>query len=182
MFKSSLLGLILWIALTADGGAVTSACHPEYPAPQEPRQLFYLQRTGNANTVVYAAKQGEDRKIDRREPVEVFWRRLAERGEKAELGFMERLLAFGVEHQPDGGNPPRYLANLVSYPHRKALVEQTSDGRPRALMRISGEDAQLVCIYVEWRGVVGIIPKVLYVDIVGQSLDGRRTVRERVLP
>jgi hypothetical protein len=174
---------VLWIMLTSSGAdAAPSACNADYPALQEPRQLFYLQRTGNSNTVVYAAKLGENRKIDGREPVEVYWRWLARNGEKTELGMLERMLAFGVEHQPVEGAPDRYLANLVSYRERKVVVEQTADGRPRARMEIAGEEAQLDCIYVEWRELAGIIPQVLYVDIVGRSLDGKRKVRERLVP
>jgi hypothetical protein len=173
----------LWFLLAGgEAGAAPSPCNAAYPALQEPRQLFYLQRTGNSNTVVYAAKLGQNRKIDGREPVEVYWRWLARNGEKTELGALERMLAFGVEHRPVEGEPDRYLANLVSYRERKVVVEQTNDGSPRARMEIAGEEAQLDCIYVEWREVIGIIPQILYVDIVGRSLDGKRRIQERLVP
>jgi hypothetical protein len=177
-------GAVLLCSAQLAGAAAPSACSsdPEYPAPHEPGQLFYLQRTGNANTVVYTVKKDADGNIDAQKPVEVYWRRYAGDGEKRELNTLERLLAFGVHDEPVEGSRDKFFASLVSYPKRKAIVEEDAGGRPRAVMTIAGEDAQLVCIYVEWRPLAGIIPEVLHVDVVGRSLDSKRRIVERIFP
>ena len=177
------IGAFSLLAVQASyGNALTiSACYPEYPAPQEPGQLFYLQRTGNSNTVVYVVARTAVDKIDSQNPIRVYWRRFADAGEVKDLNFLERTLAYGVEHQAVDGDRERYLTHFVAYPKQKIVIEPAPGGRHRAVMPISGEPAQLECIYVEWRPLGGIIPNVLWVDIVGRSLDGRRRISERVV-
>ena len=69
---------------------------PEFKVPDEPNQLFYVQRSPNANTVVYAAKLDGQGNFDTRNPVEAFWRKFNIDGSKQPLNFMERMMAYGV--------------------------------------------------------------------------------------
>jgi hypothetical protein len=46
---------------------------PEFKVPDEPNQLFYVQRSPNANSVVYAAKLDAKGNFDSRNPVDAFW-------------------------------------------------------------------------------------------------------------
>src|SRR5689334_9174796 len=64
---------------------------PEFKVPDEPNQLFYVQRSPNANTVVYAAKLDAKGNFDSRAPVEAFWRKFNIDGSKRSLNFIERM-------------------------------------------------------------------------------------------
>ena len=167
------------LLVAATGAFGQSICQPSYPVPDDAGLVFYLQRTGNSNTVVYTANQRPDGSINPSNPVDVFWRYLSGSGRKADLRFWERQVAFGVKIAPLVGQPGKYLASLNAAPDIKVRVEPTDTGQVRAVMPIAGEDSQLICIYVEWRKQLGVIPKVLYVDFHGFTLDGRRQVVER---
>ena len=67
------------------------------PVPDEERQLFYLQRDPNTNTVIYTLniKDGE---IDENQPVNAHWIRYAEGGKRTNLSFVQRKFAYGVNH------------------------------------------------------------------------------------
>src|SRR5579872_3681103 len=69
---------------------------PEFKVPDEPNQLFYIQRSPNSNTVVYAARVDAHDDFDAKSPVEAFWRKFNIDGSKQPLNFMERMLAYGV--------------------------------------------------------------------------------------
>src|SRR5690606_30358451 len=86
MMRKFLLGAA--IALLAWGSAVAreftstitesaaiTQMRPEFRRPDEPNQLFYVQRSPNSNTVIYAARLDSKGALDRREPVEGFWRK-----------------------------------------------------------------------------------------------------------
>ena len=176
------VGFLLLALLAATQAFGQSICEPSYPVPNDEGMVFYLQRTGNSNTVVYAANQLPDGSINPDNPVEVFWRYLSGSGRKADLRFMERQVAFGVRIAPLAGQPGRYLASLNAAPHIQVRVEPAGDGAVRAVMPIAGEEAQLVCIYVEWEEQLGFIPNVLYIDFHGYTLDGRRHVVDRMTP
>lgn len=183
--RAKLVGVLLGAALLATHAPVAhgaqSACtkNPDYPAPEEPGQVFYLQRTGNANTVVYTANFDAEGRIDRADPVKIFWRRFAEDSRRKKLGFLERILAFGVRIRPDRQAPGSYRAHLVSYPALKVRVDQPAPGTARALLDISGRPAQLDCIYVELLSST-FIPEIGHIEIVGRALDGGERVTQRL--
>lgn len=176
-----LLGLGLALA-GAGAAAAQSACaaDPAYPAPDEPGQVFYLQRSNNANTVVYAVRFDADGRIDKRDPVEAYWRRYAEDGRRMELRFLERRLAYGVSHRPAERDAERYRAHLVAHPAMEVLVERTAPGKARALLPIAGRPAVLECVYIELLSGA-FIPEIGHIDVVGRALDGGERVVERLV-
>ena len=175
------LSLLSIIIFTTDSSG-QSICNPSYPIPDDDGVVFYLQRSGNSNTVVYSVNQLPDGSINPSNPVNAFWRYLSGSGRKADLRALERRLAFGVKMTPLAGQQGKYTANLNAAPDIKVRVEPTNDGKVRAVMPIKGEEARLVCIYVEWRQQLGIIPKVLHIDFHGFTLDGSKHVVERLIP
>ena len=178
--KLTRFGCLLLAFIAATEALGQSICQPSYPIPDDKGLVFYLQRTGNANTVVYSVNQRPNGSIDPGDPINVFWRYLSGSGRKADLRFLERRVAFGVRVKPLAGQPGKYVASLNAAPGIQVRVEPTKDGEVRAVMPIAGEEARLVCIYVEWRERLGFIPDVLYIDFHGFTLDGGRQVVERM--
>jgi hypothetical protein len=154
---------------------------PLIPQPSDSNLLFFIQRSTNANTVVYAAKLAAQRQLHPTEPVEVYWRRFAGDGARVSLDFFERHAAYGIEIQPIPGRPDAVQANLVSARHRPALVEIDEKGRPRAVIRIGVRLAKLIYAYVlvdESR----TIPSVRQVDIFAADLSTGKFLQETVRP
>lgn len=184
VFRQLLLASLLLLPFTAVSHAKQSFCSsdPRYPEPQDKGLVFYLQRSGNGNTVVYTVNRLADGSINPGNPVNIFWRWYNRGGDKRELSLMERQLAFGVRLAPAKDQPGKFIARLNAYPTLPALVEPTPDGKVRAVMTIDGTQAQLVCIYVGWREQLGFIPQVLYIDFFGRALEGGKKVVERRRP
>ncbi|MCB1549964.1 MAG: DUF4833 domain-containing protein [Hyphomicrobiaceae bacterium] len=155
---------------------------PRYPTPDDKDLVFYLQRSLDPNTVVYAVNRRADGSVDTADPVQVYWRRYQEGGGRKELDFLQRNLAFGVNLAPSKDSPGDYVATLNAYPNIPVLIDETDDGGYRALMRISGRPAQLVCVYVEMRQIAGFLPQVIHIDFYGRTLDGGDKIAERRPP
>src|SRR5699024_959923 len=69
---------------------------PTYPVPNDAGMVFYMQRSTNPNTVVYAARFGADGRLDRSDPISAYWRRYNSDGRAKKLSFLERRMAYGV--------------------------------------------------------------------------------------
>jgi len=68
----------------------------KFPVPRgNPKQLFFLQRSQNSNTVVYELniKNGA---LDSIAPVHIFWICYAEKSQKEELTALQRNHAYGL--------------------------------------------------------------------------------------
>ena len=180
----ALTGLALLAFAASPAAAEPSFCSddPRYPTPDDPNLVFYLQRSLDPNTVVYAVNRRPDGAVETGNPVQVYWRRYQEGGQRKELDFLQRNLAFGVKLVPSKESPGDYIATLNAYPNIPVLIDETDDGNFRALMRIAGQPAQLVCVYVEMRQQLGFLPQVIHIDFYGRSLDNGEKVAERRPP
>lgn len=150
-----------------------------YPVPREPNQVFYVQRSMNTNTIVYAARV-RNGGFDPAQPVDVFWRRYEEEGQRQELSGLERRFAFGVKAEPVRGQPGSFLVRVVSYPDRPALLRMAG-GVPRLEIRVAGEPSVLDHAYLHL-DEGGSVPRVRQVDLYGTSLATGKPVMESFTP
>ena len=152
---------------------------PEFKIPNEPNQLFYVQRSPNSNTVVYTAKLDGHGNFDSRAPVEAFWRKFNIDGSKQPLNFIERMMAYGVKlqaHKP--GQPVTFT--IAALPQRKLTLAFDAQHHPQALIQIGTHTAKLVYVYLQ---VVegGLMPDVPALDILGIDTASGKAIHEHLI-
>lgn len=152
---------------------------PEFKTPDEPNQLFYVQRSPNSNTVIYAARLDSKGEINRRDPVEAFWRKFNIDGAKVDLNFIERMMAYGVKvDRAVDGKPITFT--IAALPERKLTLSMDAQHHPQALMPIGGKSVKLAYVYLH---VVegGLMPKVPELDIIGTDVATGKAVHEHLV-
>lgn len=152
---------------------------PEYPIPNEPDMLFYVERSSNSNTVIYAAHLDANGKIDNKSPVNVFWRWYNVDGHKKPLNFIERMMAYGVKsvsHKPDG----TVSFEVAALPERKIQLRMDADHHPEAVMRIGGKPVKLVYVFLHVDDS-GLLPDVPELDVFGTDLATGKPVHEHII-
>jgi Domain of unknown function (DUF4833) len=185
-----LLGVV--IALTLGGGAEARSftstitegpeiaqIRPEFKRPEEPNQLFYVQRSPNSNTVIYAARLDAKGAIQSRDPVEAFWRKFNIDGSRQPLNFIERMMAYGVRADRIKAGAP-ITFTIAALPERKLTLNLDANKRPQALIQIGGRTAKLAYVYLH---VVegGLMPDVPELDIFGTDLATGKAVHEHLV-
>lgn len=166
---------------TSHGDTDTDEGWPVPPAG--PNRLFYIQRSSNANTIVYDAQLRKNGQFDPQEPVSVYWLRLAEQGQRQELSWIQRTLAYGIA-DPERKGTSGLVTSVVSYRKRKLNLLVDPSGKPMAQIQINGRLAQLHHVFVQIRdgqGPMGI-SKIAHVDIFGQDPQTGKPVHERFVP
>lgn len=152
----------------------------EFPVPREPNQVFYVQRSINSNTVVYAARLDGAGALDARRPVNVYWRRYNEEGQRQELSSLESRFAFGVRARPAKDQPGAFKVAVVSYPDREVVLKLVN-GVARLEGRVAGQPARLDHAYLDVDDS-GSVPKVRRVDLFGTALAGGAPLKESFTP
>ena len=134
--------------------------------PAESHQLFCLQRTMNANTVIYITKFDAEGNLHAETPVEVFWRRYADQGQTMPLRWYERTFGFGLRVSDGPTESSRYLTFNAIKPHRFEL-RQTAPYRAALFTRLDNREYRMIYAYLDV-DESGILPKVtrvrLYTD------------------
>jgi Domain of unknown function (DUF4833) len=152
---------------------------PEFKTPDEPDQLFYIQRSPNSNTVVYAARLTSQGAFDPKAPVEAFWRKFNIDGNKQKLNFMERMMAYGV--QMDTIRPGQPISfRVAALPDRKLTLAMDAQHHPEALLQVDGHTVKLAYVYLQ---VVegGLLPSVPSLDIFGTDIASGKAVHEHLI-
>jgi hypothetical protein len=151
---------------------------PEFKVPDEPNQLFYVERSVNSNTVVYAARLDAHSAINPKTPVDAFWRWYNVDGHKKDLNFIERMMAYGVHTNPPRPNQP-VTFTIAALPERTLTLDLDDHRHPEALIQIGAHTVKLAYVYLEI--VDGIVPSVPSFDIFGTDTASGKAVHEHVV-
>lgn len=154
------------VVLTGFLSPASSIVDPsKYPVPSTtPKTLFYIQRSNNANTVLYEANLLNDSTLNPKDPVRVYWIRYAEKGQTRDLNLLEKTVAYGVKCQPAGKD--QYLMNFVASKAKHVDVLLDRNGAAHALMDIGARKSRLTKIFVHV-AEDGWWPKIDYVEFFG---------------
>jgi hypothetical protein len=162
-------------------GLVLAASLSSAPAPSAPAcpaELFRIARSKNANVVVYEARRSGTGSLDPREPLQASWLLLAQHGEREDLNFIERLLAYGFDVRP-ARQEAGWSVTLKALKDRPVRLVEL-DGCPRALWQIAGRQGVLRKVYVK-ADERHLIPPVEYVDVFGVDPRSGEELYERIL-
>jgi len=160
-------------------GSEIPKLRPEFKVPDEPDQLFYVQRSPNSNTVIYAARLDAKGNLNSSAPVEAFWRKFNIDGSRQPLNFIERAMAYGVRlDSRKTGKPVTF--SIAALPERKVTVSLDNDHRPQALMQIGSHLVKVAYVYLQ---VVegGLLPKIPSLDIFGTDIASGKAIHEHLI-
>ncbi len=152
------------------------------PVPSEKKQLFYLQRDPDENTVVYQVNLDEkSQRIDEGKPVNVYWIRYAEGGTRKELNLIQRTMAYGISHKAlDNGDFELRLAAYKSLPLRLSYCKT----RKKHLVYASINNREVILdrIFVRIDGGTMFSPDIAYFELFGRDTVTHALVSQRIKP
>jgi len=153
-----------------------------FPVPTgNPKQLFYLQRSKNINTIVCELNLDSKGQLDPETPVHVFWLRYNEGGMRKELGYIERVFAYGIKIQAQGNGT--YQMHFVSYKKQNLLLLRSpKDNKYHVYATINQKQALLSRIFLKIEGGSFWSPNVVYMEMKGTDPVTGKDVVERFKP
>lgn len=171
--KVTVLALFLLVI-----GQLLSA-QPHLPEPKIKNLLFFLQRTPDANTVVYQLNLNENGDVDERNPVKVSWIRYEENGVVKELSAIEKKFAYGVKCKAIGNHV--YEVRLAAYKKLPMYLQKTTtDQQYRLYIKDEGKDLLLKRVFVKVDGGSFWFPKVHYIDLFTTDSDNGAQILKRI--
>lgn len=152
-----------------------------YPVPTDEHMLFYIQKSFNQNTVVYALNFNSEGKINPSEPIKVFWRRYQEDGRIRELKQLEKTFGFGVKSKPLKTKPNTYIFTIVAIKDKQFVVTQNETNKPYVITNIDGKSALIERVYIKAEHIK-LLPKVFYIEVFGTDIKTKKPTYERIYP
>jgi hypothetical protein len=115
--------------------------------------------------------------IDSAEPVEVYWLRYTEKGQRKELNYIERTIAYGVRCEKI--NDKTFRMNFTASKSKFAEVIVTGEGSGEAIMKIGNNRSKLHKVFVKVSDS-GLWPKVSYVEFFGTDVSTKKSTYEKM--
>jgi hypothetical protein len=162
----------------------TSSAQEGYPTPPDGKnRLFYVQRTGNTNTIMYDANVSDSKTFKDVEPVNVYWLRYADGGGAQGLSYIQRSLAYGMKSKKIAGTNDCEI-HFVSYAKKKMRLAFDDKGAPYALVEVNGRKMKLsrVFVKIDKSTTFTLTPKVEYVEFWGKDPNSGAAVYEKFIP
>ncbi len=156
---------------------VKSSRPSHYPTPDRENLLFFIQRNGSLNTVVYELNV-KNNKIDPSDPMNIYWIKYSCSGEEMALNYIQHKLAYGYKFEFI--NEESFEFRMVCYDKKKFFVGRDNYGQFRVITNIDGESSYLDCVYavVDERGV---FPDVKYVELWGKEIRSNYESYEKIV-
>ncbi len=150
------------------------------PALPTGRRLFYMQRTGNSDTIVYDANLTASGGFNQRNPIHIYWHR--SQGQTEELNYLQRTKGYGVKFSPSG-RANEYLFQLVAYPQRWFRLLKDECGEPAVLLSVAGREVYLKRAYIHLEpAAFGLRPTIHYIEIFGVDTQTGEKAYEKLVP
>jgi hypothetical protein len=152
-----------------------------FPVPSGvPNQLFYLQRDPNTNTVIYQLNVDRAGRLNEDEPVNVFWIRYDEHGERKELNFIQRKFAYGLTAEKLAAE--KYELKFAAYSKvRFFLLRSPVDKNFHVYTTLAGRQLQLERVFLRIEGGTFWVPNVKYIEFKGLNTATREPLTERIM-
>lgn len=180
-----LMPLIMLSGLIMSSGAIAQTSKhlneaDQFPLPPANKSmLFYLQRTPNTNTIVYALNYDNKNLLKETEPVKVYWIRYTEQGTPTKnLNFIEKKFAYGIKTQKSGKD--LWNLKMVAYDKLPISLRKGKLGSYMAFVKINNKDYvfQKACIKID--GGSFWSPNIPYIDIYAKDETTKKEIIHRI--
>lgn len=154
--------------------------HLVFPTPSGvANQLFYLQREPNTNTVIYQLNVNSAGQLDEDEPINVFWIRYTEQGQREDLNFIQRKFAYGLSAKRVG--PNKYELKFAAYDKMPFyLMKSSVDNAYHVFTSMANKQIALTRVYLHIEGGTFWVPNVKYIEFKGWNATTREPTVARV--
>ena len=170
--------ILLSTFLILSTGSTAIAQTTEFPVPpQNPKQLFYLQRPANTNTLIYELNL-QNNIINKQKPIHIYWIDYATNGHIEELNEMQQKYAYGVKVIEINENLFEFY--LVAYKKLKFLLQEGDDKLYHAYTTINDKKMIVNRIYLEVKGGSLLKPHIEYVELKGMDAITGSMIEERI--
>lgn len=149
----------------------------KFPIPEKTDNLmFYIQRDPNTNTICYEVNLDKNSKINDKEPVNVYWIRYPEGGQKKDLNYIQRKFAYGINSKKVAED--HFDIRSVAYSKLPLILKKDKNDDFHVYIKINQKECIVERIFIRIDGGTFWSPNVLFIELKGTDpLTGKKQVQ-----
>jgi len=174
LFNVLILSFILCVQLFADFKCEERLIN--HNKIYNPKLGFYIEKNHNKNITFFDINFDENGLINPEEPLDIYWRLFAKKGERSEIKFIEKKLAFGLNNVKEI-DPGRHYSGRIASMDRNIQIKNY-DNCSWIETDINGKPSRLEYIMLELGGFVSFAT-LISMDLYGEDLKSGKLNAER---
>ncbi|MBB6239610.1 hypothetical protein HDC90_004268 [Pedobacter sp. AK013] len=127
---------------------------------------------------IYALNLKENGTINTDAPIQVYWIRYGEKGQKKDLGYIQRKFAYGIDTKALGAD--KYEFRFVSHKKLPFYLQKYSDKSYHVSVTINNRTIKVNRLFVRIQGGSFWLPNVKYAEVEGTEESTGKPVVERI--
>lgn len=147
--------------------------------PTDTNHLFKIERSKDADQVVYTINLDGRGKLNLEDPIKVFWVRYSSANEIEPLTWVQKNYAYGITYERIAAGHVEF--SLKAYPDRKLLLKETNDGY-KVFTISQNKQVELNKLVIWFDGGTFWVPKISKVEIHGKYLFTQTAALEIIKP
>lgn len=153
----------------------------EYPRPKTEHLLFFIQRNHNSNTIVYDANFDKNGNLNKEKPIDAYWIRFDEEGQRMELRSFEKWMVYGIKCQKTDNKNYDFSVKLSASNKLQFWLKQTEPFKADIVTIIDGKESKLDHLFATL-DESGLLPKVKYGEFFGVDVKSGQRAYHKVFP
>lgn len=136
--------------------------------------LFYIERSGNANRIYYDIRLNTSGQPDNANPI-VFYRvKPGQHSHKLELSWFEKQFAYGLKFISSGKD--QFIFRFAAYSGRNFNLHKNKQGIFRVYTNSLGAQVEVYKLYIHITGGTLLVPTISKIDLYGKDpVSGKNT-------
>ncbi len=141
--------------------------------------LFNIERSRDANQIVYKLNIDEDGSLNETEPIQAFWVKYKEKGEVEPISWIQKELSYGLKFKSISEGKCTF--HFAAY-DKKDLYLRNDFGSYKVYALSNDKFVELERIFVHFNGGTDWLPTVEYVEIFSKEVVSGEVVSEKIYP
>lgn len=178
MYRANRYIVFTFLLFALQLSVAASAQTIDFPIPpNNSKQLFYLQRPANINTLIYELNI-ENGVVNKQNPIHVYWINYAGNGRTEELNDVQRKYAYGIKTTEVSDNV--FECYLVAYKKLLLTVQEGDDKQFHAYATVNEKKMIIKRIWLQVKGGSLFKPRIDYVELKGIDPVTGSAIEERI--
>lgn len=141
--------------------------------------LFNIERSRDANQIVYKLNLDDGGILDKEEPIQAFWVKYKDKGEVEPITWIQKELSYGLKFKSISEDKTTF--QFAAY-NKKDLYLRNDFGSYKVYAISNDKFVELERIFVHFNGGTDWLPTVEYVEIFSKEVVSGELISEKIYP
>ncbi|WP_172805250.1 DUF4833 domain-containing protein [Aquiflexum balticum] len=134
--------------------------------PEANQHLFFIERSKDSNVIYYDLNQDDLGKLDKDNPIQIYWIKNEKGGKKESLTWIQNKYAYGLKFLKKDAE--EVVFQFAPYDKKVFVLKKDYSGVFRIFSDTSQEEMYLEKIFIQIDGGTFWFPKISYVSLQGK--------------